>query len=839
MNAHDEIRDWRDDPRLTAYAFGELEGDDRAAVEALLEENDEARRMVDELRAFGGELETELSQTDGAADSAGMTAAQRAAIDAKLGAAPGEATVARPAAGRILGFRPSTWRIAAGLAIVGVGSVLAWDQLRGGGATGSAQRESSLDGSAIAQLEKRDASEPKEQRRLESLGYLGEDEKDGLADAGAQVASRPARSQDAVEIIDEETLNRLREQGYGGNDGTGSRASEPAAPRASKVQMDPGLTDALEGLGYVDVGGSVADAPQPVSGPDLEALRSLGYLDDDGESSAEERVAGRDYKGPGDTVARGPRSPGSPKNRVGGKAKFRNTIAPVGGADDAPLGRREASKRFDDDGREGDFRQARARASTEAYDQILDNAVKLVADEPLSTFSIDVDTASYANVRRFLVNGQLPPADAVRIEELVNYFDYEYLHPRGDEPFGVDAEVAECPWAPGRQLVRIGLQGRTFTSPIPKRKNLVFLLDVSGSMNSDDKLPLLKQGFRMLVGSLAPEDRVAIVVYAGASGVVLPSTSGRDQQAILGALDRLSAGGSTNGGAGIELAYQIATEHFIEGGINRVILATDGDFNVGTTSQGELVRLIERKRESGVFLSVLGFGQANLKDSQMEQIADHGNGAYHYIDSEREAKKVLVRELDATLETIAKDVKIQVEFNPAYVQGYRLVGYANRLLAAQDFNDDTKDAGEIGAGHTVTAFYEVVPVGAPLTAAGVDPLKYQPASEPAAAAQGLANGELLNVKLRYKRPDGDASVKREVPVPVSDRALADTGDDFRFAAAVALFGMVLRDSEHAGSAGLGAVLALAESGAGPDPWGDRAEFLQLVQRAQELRGRRR
>ncbi|MCK6526207.1 VWA domain-containing protein [Myxococcota bacterium] len=471
--------------------------------------------------------------------------------------------------------------------------------------------------------------------------------------------------------------------------------------------------------------------------------------------------------------------------------------------------------------------------NTEAYDHVADNAFVAVADQALSTFSIDVDTASYSNVRRFLDGGTLPPKDAVRIEELVNYFDYDYPGPRSEQPFAAVTEVSECPWNPSNRLVHIGLQGRRIDMQDLPPLNLVFLLDVSGSMNSPDKLPLVKQGMAMLVEQLRPQDRIAITVYAGAAGLVLPSTPGSQKRPILDALDRLSAGGSTAGGAGIQLAYRIAQDNFRKGAVNRVILATDGDFNVGTTSQGDLVRLIEAKRESGVFLTVLGFGTGNLKDATMEKLADKGNGNYAYIDSADEARKALGREVGASLVTIAKDVKVQVEWNPQQVASYRLVGYENRMLAAQDFNDDKKDAGEIGAGHSVTALYEVVPAGRGTAGSGVDPLRYQAGRAPTAAA---SSGEMMTVKLRYKEPEGSTS--KLISFPVSDRgkAFGSTSDDFRFSAAVAAYGMLLRDSEHRGRADFGKVESWARGALGEDPSGDRRDFLRLVGIARSLQG---
>jgi Ca-activated chloride channel family protein len=474
---------------------------------------------------------------------------------------------------------------------------------------------------------------------------------------------------------------------------------------------------------------------------------------------------------------------------------------------------------------------ARGEMDTENYARIQDNAFVAVSARPLSTFSIDVDTASYANVRRFLADGKLPPKDAVRIEELVNYFRFDYPAPEGDSPFSVTTGVAACPWAPAHRLVQIGLRARSIPDADLPRRNLVFLLDVSGSMDDPRKLPLVKAAMAMLADQLTDKDRVAIVVYAGASGLVLPPTSGERKGEIRAALSMLQAGGSTAGGEGLRLAYKVAAESFIEGGVNRVILATDGDFNVGVTSDGDLSRLIEEKRKTGVSLSVLGFGMGNLKDSRMEMLADKGDGNYAYVDSLAEARKVLVTEAASTLVTVARDVKLQVEFNPAAVSAYRLIGYENRLLADEDFGDDSKDAGDIGAGHTVTALYEIVPAGAATSPARtVDPLKYQ---EPRQASSAAGGGELLTVKLRYKAPESDTS--RLLAVAVKDGDQGDD-DDARFAAAVAAFGMLLRDSEYKGSASFGQVLELARGGLGHDQGGTRAEFIHMVEAAQALAG---
>jgi Ca-activated chloride channel family protein len=463
----------------------------------------------------------------------------------------------------------------------------------------------------------------------------------------------------------------------------------------------------------------------------------------------------------------------------------------------------------------------------EAYSKIDENGFHRVTDDPLSTFSIDVDTASYANVRRFLNDGALPPVDAVRVEEMINYFRFDYATPTGDRPFAVTTDVGPAPWAPSHRLVLVGLKARQMEHRTPPR-NLVFLLDVSGSMASPDKLPLVKTAMRMLTATLTPADRVAIVVYAGASGTALPSTSGADRARIEQAIEDLRPGGSTNGAAGIQLAYDLAMQSFIKGGINRVILASDGDFNVGVTSQGDLIRLIETKRDRGVFLSVLGVGTGNLNDSTMEQLANRGNGNYSYLDSLHEARRVLVAEAGGTLVTVAKDVKIQVEFNPARVGAYRLVGYENRLLAHRDFNDDRKDAGEIGAGHTVTALYEIVPPGVAIPVSGVDPLKYQAAPRPAPDA---ASDELFTVKLRYKEPTGDAS--QLMSVAVRDRS-GSLSLNLGFAAAVAEFGMLLRHSDHVGQATWSEARDLARRHRGEDPDGYRAEFIRLVELASAL-----
>ncbi len=471
--------------------------------------------------------------------------------------------------------------------------------------------------------------------------------------------------------------------------------------------------------------------------------------------------------------------------------------------------------------------------NTEAYDKIIENEFKRVAEHPLSTFSIDVDTASYSMVRKMLTQGRMPVPGAVRLEELINYFDYAYQPPTDGKPFATHVDAAKCPWNEKHNLVRIGLKGRVIDKKERDPANLVFLLDVSGSMSPANKLPLLKDGMKMLVENLNEKDRVAIVVYAGASGLVLPSTECSDKQKILESLDRLQSGGSTNGGAGIQLAYATAAANYIEGGVNRVILCTDGDFNVGTTNQSELVATIEKKAKEGVFLTVLGFGMGNYKDSTLEKLADKGNGNYGYVDTINEAKKLLVEGLSGTLVTIAKDVKIQVEFNPQHVKGYRLLGYENRMLRKEDFNDDTKDAGEIGAGHTVTALYEIIPADSAekIATPTVDDLKYQ---KPVEITEAADSGEMLTVKLRYKEPDGQKSKLLEFPVKNQIVEFDAANVDLKFASSVAAFGMILRGSEFKGDADYDKVIRWAKSSLGEDEFNYRQEFLKLVRTAKSL-----
>lgn len=465
--------------------------------------------------------------------------------------------------------------------------------------------------------------------------------------------------------------------------------------------------------------------------------------------------------------------------------------------------------------------------NTEDYDRIQENRFHRATQEPQSTFSIDVDAASYTNLRRHINNGQRPPADAVRIEEMINYFDYDYPEPTGKHPFSITTEVSDCPWEPKHRLVHIGLQGKhTPTENLPAA-NLVFLIDVSGSMNVANKLPLVQSSFKLLADQLRPQDRVAIVVYAGAAGLVLEPTTGNNKTKIKEAIDKLEAGGSTAGGEGIRLAYKTAKAHFIKGGNNRVILATDGDFNVGVSSDAEMVQIVEEERKSGVYLTVLGYGMGNYKDNKMQKMADSGNGNHAYIDNLDEARRVLVSEFGGTMYTIAKDVKLQLEFNPAIVQGYRLIGYENRVLNNEDFDDDKKDAGELGAGHTVTALYEIIPVGIDSKFLVADKeLKYQ---ERDLKPNATRSNELLTVKFRYKAPDADNSQLMEEIVMDKNVSIAKSSDNFRWSAAVATFGMLLRNSEFKGEASYELCKKLAAEARGKDNEGYRAEMIRLME----------
>jgi len=480
------------------------------------------------------------------------------------------------------------------------------------------------------------------------------------------------------------------------------------------------------------------------------------------------------------------------------------------------------------------FSYSQIKQDDEEYGSYKENRFFTAQDQPLSTFSLDVDAASYSNMRRMVNQGQMPPKDAIRIEELINYFSYKYDAPTGDNPVNIVTESATCPWNEKHKLVRIGVKAKEIPSENLPASNFVFLLDVSGSMQSPNKLELVKSSLKLLSNNLRSKDRVAIVVYAGAAGVVLESTAGNDRPKIIEAIEKLSAGGSTAGGAGIKLAYKIAEKNFISNGNNCIVLCTDGDFNVGVSNPAELENLIESKRKTGIFLTVLGYGMGNYKDNKLQTLSEKGNGNHAYIDNLQEANKVLVNEFGSTMYTVAKDVKLQIEFNPAYVNAYRLIGYESRLLNKEDFNDDTKDAGELGSGHTVTALYEIIPVGVKNTFGGVDDLKYQKQKNNTDSPKLNNNsGEMLTIKLRYKLPSDNNSKKMEVPVKV-ENANVKTSDDFQFVMAVAMFGQILKSSDFKGNASYQTVIEYAKKGIGADHHGYRKEFIRLVESVDQL-----
>ena len=741
-----------DDPRLTAYALGELEGAEREQIETAVAADPALQAAVEEIRATASRL--------------------TAALEAEPLPEPVPPVhlesyhTVRPA--RI--FRFPYWGVAAVAAAACIAVILVWRELPR--VAGGANRT----GAKLAQAT---AAEKK------------------AAETAVQGAAQPSNHID-IQFEPPTSAGTMEHVG----------AVVPNPPPA--VGAPPSTTT------------EAVSAPSVASAPVGEEVVKLSPFEVKAETAtghhATSTLAGTRLR---TSQADGSSSVGAFSGTAGGGiAGYARAQAGIGaGAPPLP-------------------RQPGPPFNTEVYGYVADNDFLAAAENPLSTFSVDVDTASYSNVRRFLAGGRRPPRDAVRIEELVNYFTYDYPAPKAVDPapFAASLEVASAPWAPTHRLVRVGLKGRELSTADRPAANLVFLVDVSGSMDEPNKLPLVQESLRLLVDKLKPEDHVAIVVYAGAAGLALPSTPVSHRQEILDAIGRLRAGGTTNGAMGIQLAYDVAKANFIAGGVNRVILSTDGDFNMGVTDRGDLVGLIQEKAKSGVFLTALGFGMGNYKDATLEELADKGNGAYAYIDSLREARKVLVEQVNGTLATIAKDVKVQVEFNPAKVQAYRLIGYEDRLLRKEDFNSDRIDAGDIGAGHTVTALYEVVPVGVAWEPEStVDPLKYQrPETGGQQPDAREASSELLTVKLRYKEPDGNISKLLEFPLTDTGEAFAEASADFKFAAAVAGFGMVLRDSPHKGAATLDAVEHWADAGTGSDAGGYRTEFISLVKQAETI-----
>ena len=842
-----------DDPKWTAYVLGEVSDAERHEIEHLLEISEEARALVEELTLATETLKEELTPNT----TLMMSAEQRAAIR----------TAAEPTPRRWFEVFPSRWGLglaAAALVVFAVVLPVAWNR--------NAEQETfSAANISVAEKDSRSLQTSKDSDRAANEAAEKKDGADKFADKAqdklAQTESAAAMQQKLQNVVREQkeaaAFSNLKAepqativapvmtpqqvaQNLQGIPATPAPAFNSPAPNVGaavnpdRVQELPLTTNNASDLLQLMPG--VAGTPPPPPPAAAPAAREIQISP---SVPAQQTAAGRGNGGGGGGAGgRGGGRGGAAAASAAPQSLAQGTIGGIQGGgvvrdglsvNDSRLAKAAAPPPAPPVGARLD--RANVAPNTEAYDPIIDNPFIRTTQENLATFSIDVDTAAYANVRRFLNLNQLPPRDAVRIEELVNYFNYDYAQPSGNAPVAPNMEVAAAPWSPSHRLVRIGIKAREVNADRRPPSNLVFLIDVSGSMNSAEKLPLVKAGLNMLVERLGENDMVSMVVYAGNSGLVLAPTSGTRKEVIRQAIDRLEAGGSTNGGAGIQLAYNQATANFLRNGVNRVILMTDGDFNVGVTNQSELTRLIQDRAKSGVFLSVLGFGMGNIKDSTLERLADQGNGIYAYIDNLTEARKVLVEEMSGTLFTVAKDVKIQVDFNPAKVEAYRLIGYENRLLRTQDFNNDAKDAGDMGAGHTVTALFEIVPKGGEVPGPSIDPSKYtQPAAAASAATRnaGSSSEEMLTLRVRYKQPDSDTSQRMDVPLVDRGNAFPRASTDFRFAAAVAEFGMILRDSPFKGTARMDSVLDIAEGSRGADRNGYRAEFLTLVQKAKNL-----
>ena len=808
--------DFNADPKLTAYALGELEGDERREVEAMLRNDAEAQRAVTEIRAMAAQLENAFAEEAQPEERTGESAHT-----------PPAAKLERPLHRKVVHF--PYWLIGT-LAAAGFAVVVA---LREGLPTPSGHGVSS------------------QQKVLYEFD----------AGASARIPTSPAAGAEGAAASSEEaTAQTLPEiEARASQSALADRASAPTPPgeNVAGVSLDLARTRTLETAPDVRTLDIQPRAKDPIIDPkNFETVpasppKAVARMrKDNKKENAPQTASSTDASAQVETAEEiVVLSPFAVTTSIDGYHAANTTGGARRSEKKGALGQRKtASVYFGVNPAPGvrmNFRAERspsgliAAATSESYDYQPETDFVRVADHPLSTFSVDVDTASYANVRRFLRGGQRPPRDAVRIEELVNYFPYRYAAPAADQPFTAALEVASAPWNPEHRLVRIGLKAREISASARPPLNLVFLLDVSGSMNQPNKLPLVKHALRLLVDKLKPDDRVALVTYAGASGLALPSTPVGSKREILDALEALSPGGSTNGAMGIHLAYDIAKANFIAEGANRVILCTDGDFNVGITNRGDLVRLIEEKAKANVFLTVLGFGMDNLKDGTLEQLADKGNGQYGYIDTEAEARKLFVEQLSGTLVTVAKDVKIQVEFNPAQAIAYRLIGYENRALKKEDFANDAIDAGDVGSGHTVTALYEVIPAGGVVpTGSSTEPLKYQPTETKSAQrkASSSSNSELLTVKLRYKQPTGKTSSRLEFPLVDRGAEFATASDDFKFAAAVASFGMLLRESPHVGVATFDSVLEWSRGESGFDDAAEhyRSEFRELVQGTQKI-----
>jgi len=853
-----------DDPKWTAYIFGELDEAERAAVELELEISEEARMLVEELRFAADLTKSELRE---AVTVTPLTPQQRQEIRESATVGRGPRAVIDRAYKRWFGVRIPIW--ASGIAAAGVAVIVlavALAPLRQNKLSVMAPPLDVRSAAITAEAPQAPATVPDPINPTTAANGFGLRYEhpaapitQALADVADKTADEARETQMAAAKTEAANISAIVS-------GIPAAAPVPAAiptdlaarnvlPATTRVfgsvqdaaaAVIPGVeitaTNTQTGTTTKTVtnesGAYVLDGLQPGNYKLTGSLPGFQTLTADGiqvEQNAQTKrdmtlQVGRVERSIEVTVADMALSSTRTDGEISAPGQVRRQAFAAAPPPPPPV----VSSRAPGVPAEFDRVRRRPPNDAESYAAITDNPFVTVTQNPLSTFSIDVDTASYSNVRRFLNDNQMPPRDAVRIEEMINYFAYDYPQPAGNNPIGASIEAAAAPWNPQHRLVRVGIKARDIEARNRPASNLVFLLDVSGSMQPAERLPLLKTGLRMFVEQLTANDRVTVVTYAGTTGVALPPTRGDQKDTILRLIDSLQAGGSTNGASGIQLAYEQAAIQFIRNGVNRVILATDGDFNVGITNRNALLSLIEDKAKSGVFLSVLGVGMGNYKDATLEMLADKGNGNYAYIDTLNEARKVLVDQMSATMVTMAKDVKVQVEFNPAVVNAYRLIGYENRALQDQDFNNDLKDAGDMGAGHTVTVLYEVVPRGVAINAGGVDPLKYQQ-QQPAPAPPRNTSNETLTVKVRYKEPSGSDSKLLEFPLVDREQAFARSSVDLRFAAAVASFGMILRDSPYKGTSTIDSVLSIAEDALGPDRNGYRREFLQLVQRARQFR----
>ena len=853
--------------KLTAYALEELSATERAELEALLANSPADQEYAGETREFCQLLQQTIG---GNAAPAALTAAQKEAIAKTIPFAANNAPKKRwpiYAFGTAAAAAVAVW-LAMPYFSKPEASLVADNKAPTGPATSSSQPEEVSKlfkkgqgyydvgqfheaGKAFNQILAMDPNNSEARRQLEnterqSTNYLrsarDHTRSSAIANVDQSGKTPVPRTEDttAGPVSGPQTEITGNEQGsqIAGNADVLSASTAPLAMRAksdSKEVYFEGDASAL--AKHRELAGNQTSpiAPAPASGGvrsmRTESQKSLDLASDSSPGLTNEIA---NVSGPEGGLA------GKGRGAAFGDGFGLSIAESKPGESTVPLTREQArgydfrdNERLGYRARTEPLAQQPEAPANESYIAPAENPFRSAAAEPLSTFSIDVDTASYANVRRFLNMGQRPPAEAVRLEELVNYFRYDYPAPAEGKPCSITADLVSCPWNENHRLARVGLKARTDEKR--PNANLVFLLDVSGSMNEPNKLPLVKKSLHLLVDKLTENDRVSIVVYAGASGLVLPPTHGENKKAILGAIDNLQPGGSTNGASGITLAYEEARKGFIKEGVNRVILATDGDFNVGISDRDGLQSLIEKEAKSGVFLSVLGYGMGNLKDSTMEVLADKGNGNYAYIDSLGEARKVLAEEMSSTLVTVAKDVKVQIDFNPAKVRSYRLLGYENRMLAKEDFNNDKKDAGEIGAGHTVTALYEIIPADAPLDVPAVDPSKYQtPVAAKEAPPVVNDSPDSMTVKVRYKAPDGDVSQLMEFPVIDQKKPMAEASGDTKFATAVAGYALLLKGSNQAGNLNWAMVRELAKAGKGADAEGYRGEFMGLVDKAEGL-----